>query len=321
MRPSDSLYQQYLNGVFNFIARNDSLDLVLVQEVDVNSRRSYNTSQLDLLKEALPGHAYTFAANYDADFVPVPLLNPMGRVYSGLMTFSKYAPRKAERISYPLNFKWPKKLFMPDRCFIIERFKTAGGKELVLINTHNSAYSDADELRAYEVWLVRSFMLDEFEKGNYVIAGGDWNQAPWEYNQMRYYGNYYRDPDIPVMEKKLWPDTWHWGYDPHTPTNRFVDEAYRPGLTPTTSIDFFIASPNVEILQTSVIPTGFAYSDHQPVYMKVRLLSEMEACTGPCGDRIHFLEDSLQKMAERNSRRSTTPVQPVVKPDRFYQRK
>ncbi len=321
MRPPDSLYQKYLNGVFNFLARNDSMDMVLVQEVDVNSRRSFNTSQIDLLKEALPGHTYTFAANYDADFVPSPLLNPMGRVYSGLMSFSKFAPVTAERYSYPLNFRWPMKLFMLDRCFIMERFKTADGKELILINTHNSAYADGEQLRVYEVWLVRSFMLAEYEKGNYVIAGGDWNQVPWDYTHFQYYGNYFRYPDCPVMEKSLWPDDWHWGVDAHAPTNRFVDEAYRPGLTPTTSIDYFITSPNVEILQASVIPTGFEFSDHQPVYLKIRLLNELQSCTGPCGERIRVLEDSLKSTAGKRRSTGTQMAKPEVKPDRFYQRK
>jgi len=322
MRADEAQYQIYLNGVFNFLAKNDSLDMVLLQEIDVNARRSYYTNQVDAMREALPSHAYVFAKNYDVDFVPMPMTNPMAKVESGLMTFSKYAPATAERYAYPLNYSWPMKLFMLDRGFIMERFKVVNGKELIIVNLHNSAYADADQLRLYELWMLRSFLLSEYEKGNYVIAGGDWNQAPEGYDSLRFYGDYYRYPDCPSMEKGFWPESWHQGFDPHYPTNRNVNEAYRPGLTPTTILDFFITSPNVAITQASVMQTGFAFSDHQPVYMKIRLLEDpLLTCPEPCAELIQMLQDSLQVLTTKASKGEAGQAKPAVKPDRFFQRK
>ncbi len=322
MRPDPTLYNQYLNGVFNFLAKNDSLDFVMLQEVDQNAHRSYNTNQTDALKEALPSHTYAYASNYDVAFVPMPITNPMARVQSGLMTFSKFSPVSAERYSYPANYTWPMKLFMLDRCFIIERFRVVNGRELIIVNTHNSAYADADQMRLYELWMLRGFLLNEYEKGNYVIAGGDWNQCPYDHDSLNFYGNYFRQPKVSTIAADFWPQGWTWAYDKHSPTNRNVDEPYRPGLTPTSILDFFIVSPNIKVLETKAIPTNFEFSDHLPVYMRIQLQEDpLEICPDPCADIIRSLQDSLRKIQDKQSSKGAGSSIPQSTPDRFFQRK
>jgi endonuclease/exonuclease/phosphatase family metal-dependent hydrolase len=46
---------------------------------------------------------------------------------------------------------------------------------------------------------------------------------------------------------------------------------YQKGKTKTTIIDFYVVSPNVEVKAVHTIATGFKFSDHQPVIMKVTL--------------------------------------------------
>ena len=43
------------------------------------------------------------------------------------------------------------------------------------------------------------------------------------------------------------------------------------GKTFTTLIDFYLVSPNVEILEVKTIDLDFKYSDHQPISLKVKL--------------------------------------------------
>lgn len=47
-----------------------------------------------------------------------------------------------------------------------------------MINTHNSVFDEEGELRKKELVKLNDFMMKEYRKGNYVIAGGDWNQNP-----------------------------------------------------------------------------------------------------------------------------------------------
>lgn len=62
-------------------------------------------------------------------------------------------------------------------------------------------------------------------------------------------------------------------YDKDVPTNHRLTEPYHPAETLTTLIDLFIISPNVKILHVENIHLDFKYSDHNPVKLKVRLLS------------------------------------------------
>ena len=71
---------------------------------------------------------------------------------------------------------------MLDRCFVVSRFNLSNGKDLVLMNTHNSAYDAGGKLRDAEMPIIRDLMIEEYEKGNYVVAGGDWNQNPPGYD-------------------------------------------------------------------------------------------------------------------------------------------
>ena len=39
-------------------------------------------------------------------------------------------------------------------------------------------------------------------------------------------------------------------------------------------VDGFLVSPNVEVTDSEVVSTGFAYSDHNPICMSVTLLAQ-----------------------------------------------
>jgi endonuclease/exonuclease/phosphatase family metal-dependent hydrolase len=67
------------------------------------------------------------------------------------------------------------------------------------------------------------------------------------------------------------PDGWSWAMDKTKATNRNVNEAFVKGKTLTTIIDFFIVSPNVEIISVKTNPNEFVNSDHQPVALKIKL--------------------------------------------------
>jgi endonuclease/exonuclease/phosphatase family metal-dependent hydrolase len=320
--PTEESFQASLNGVYNFLADHDSLDFILVQEVDISASRSYNTDQSALLKEALPTHTAALALNYNVDFVPLPVTRPMQDVTSGMMSFSRFPPVSAERYAFPVGYPWPTGVFMLDRCFLLERFKLAGGREIVLINTHNSPYGDAAEMRDYELWMLRGFMLAEYEKGNYVIAGGDWNICPPGYDTLKYYSGYNHLQDAGMIAAEMFPSSWNWAYDPKVPSNRNVNEPYRPGVTPTSTIDFFVTSPNLKVREVHVIPTGFEFSDHQPVYLKVSLIENpMELCPEACSETIQLLLDSLMVLNNKPQGGHSGVVQEDTPPDRFYQRK
>lgn len=271
IRPSKEKYKSYREGVIYQLTTLDRPDFLLLQEVDTSSKRTYRDNQAKRIEASFSKYSAAFALNYKVNFVPVPLFRPVGKVTSGQLTLSKWSPAESERYSYNSSYGWPKKLFMPDRCFILSRFNVTNGRQLVLINLHNSAFSNGSDMLAIELASLKKVMENEFSKGNYVIAGGDWNQNPINYHSAAIdtgYKGYTIHPGIP---QEFIPQNWQWAFDPSQPTNRKVDKPYEKTVTPVTTIDFFVVSPNVELRAAETIETGFSYSDHQPVGIAVKL--------------------------------------------------
>ena len=243
------------NGVMNTLKYYDEADIVLLQEVDTLSKRSWELNEYKDIARILSEHNGTFALNYNVNFVPIPLLEPMGKVMGGLATYNRFTVTSASRHQFPSSYAWPNSIYFLDRCFMVQRMPY-NDVELVIINTHNSAYDDGSMKKA-EMDFMRGFLVAESEKSNYVIVGGDWNQhAPGA-----------GDRQVP----NDYIDDWNWFYDTSFPTNRNLEKAYVAGETKTQVIDFFLCSPNVELQEINVINLDFKYSDHQPVLLTVKL--------------------------------------------------
>ncbi|MCY7330880.1 MAG: endonuclease/exonuclease/phosphatase family protein [Saprospiraceae bacterium] len=267
------LVQKNLEGAVTFL-KNNRADFFLLQEVDVASKRSYDLPQYQRYQEALPNFAATMAINYHCDRVPIPLLepwHPYGHVLSGLATLSRFQPTEATRHQLPGHYPMPDRMFQLDRCAALHRFPTSRGKDLVVINLHNAAYDPGDKIKAIQLPYLRDLALREYQKGNYVILGGDWNQCPPNFRFDTFMPGQtqgYVQGNIPF---DFFPDTWQYAYDPTVPTNRKASDPYVKGETFETLIDFFLISPNLTVRSIRGIPQDFQFSDHQPVWVEIQL--------------------------------------------------
>jgi endonuclease/exonuclease/phosphatase family metal-dependent hydrolase len=262
-------------GISDFLLRNDTIDFIFIQEIDKDSKRSYHTDEYETISKKLDGYNPFFAMNYDVFFVPAPPTKPMGKVESGIATFSKFTPLSSERFSFPGDFGFPTQLFYLDRCFMVNRYKLSGDRELVCINTHNEAFDAGGTIRKAQMEMLRKFVLNEYNSGNYVIAGGDWNQFPPEYKPAfsgnRVFTGQMGNFNLVGIESDYIDAGWKWIYDPSTPSFRTVMAAYDPATTPTSVCDFFLISPNIESAYVKCQDLGFAFSDHNPVIIQVKL--------------------------------------------------
>lgn len=250
-----------------------SPDLVILQEVDINSARSYGTDERAVLREALPGAlCEAFAYNFNALYVPYPV-PPIGHVESGLYTLSSAEARTSERISLPVPFSWPVRLVNLKRCLLVSRFPVKGtDRELVLINLHLEAYDSGEGKEAQMRQLV-SFMQEEYARGNYVIAGGDFNQRFTNIDQSAYpvYDNMWQPGEISA---DAFGSDFSLLMDNTTPTCRSLDRPLA-GADPDSFqfylIDGFIVSANITPDAVETLDFGFVCSDHNPVRMAFTL--------------------------------------------------
>lgn len=262
-----------LLGIYRtlYTSEEHQADIYMLQEVDVDSTRTYGVNESEYLSMFFTAHAL----NYSCPYVPYPL-PPIGRVNSGIQTSTMFQVDSAERISLPCPFSWPVSAANLKRCMLVERIPVASSdKELVVINLHLEAYDDGEGKAAQTKQLV-DFMQAEYEKGNYVIAGGDFNQVfP---GALDAYPNEHTELWEPgVIEDDMLPEGWTLAYDLDTPSCRLLNQPYDPDDTENTQyyvIDGFIISPNIELVSVETQDEGFVYSDHNPVMLEVTLTAD-----------------------------------------------
>ncbi len=244
-------------------------DAYFLQEVDRNSKRSFGMDQAAFYEQAL-GLEGVFAYNYHCKFVPFPW-PPIGRVESGLLTLTSAPCAQASRIQLPNPFSWPVRLANLKRCLLVTRIPVAhSSRELVLINLHLEAYDDG-EGKLLQTQMLCELLEQEYAAGNYVIAGGDFNQT--------FPGSLER---YPILNQAHWvpgalsqadlPAGFSFGVDHSAPTCRLLNAPYDPAASQVYVIDGYILSPNLRLEQVTTIETGFAHSDHQPILLQATLL-------------------------------------------------
>ena len=244
-------------------------DFLMLQEVDTDSRRSFGTNQWLKYEHELEDYESRFVMNHSCDYVPHPLRDPVGKIRSGLATYSSYDIVSATRYSLPVPSEWPERVVSRKGCFLVTRIPIEDSEQqLVLINVHMEDYED-EELSEEQIVQLRSFMKEEYAKGNFVIAGGDFNQT------------FPNSDAYPVQDPELWTPKklsrptggFRYFCDDSTPTCRLPS---RPNESDGEEaqyyvIDGFLVSPNVTVDEVKTLSYGFLYSDHNPVRLEFTL--------------------------------------------------
>lgn len=124
---------------------------------------------------ALSWENSVFCQNYDSPYLMYPLTKPHGASRSGLLTFAPAKITSARRVELPVESGFMKLLDL-DRCYSVSRIPVDGGRELVLYNLHLSAYTSNGTIATEQLSLLLRDMQREYEKGNWCVAGGDFNK-------------------------------------------------------------------------------------------------------------------------------------------------
>lgn len=273
---SQEQIQRNLDGISQIIEEANA-DVVFLQEVDVDSNRSKHINEAEVYYELVSDASHAYATNFRCDFIPYPL-PPIGKVEGGIVTLNRFNATEAERIALPTTYTWPVRMCQLKRCLLLERVPIEGtDKELVLVNLHLEAYDDG-EAKIAQTQLLANVLKSEYEKGNYCIAGGDFNQSLPSVDTSLYpviNDDYFK---AGIVDGSLFPEGWSFPADDSVPTARLLNQPYDPA-DPNTQyymLDGFITSPNVRVESVKTLDEGFAYSDHNPMLLNVTLLGVAE---------------------------------------------
>lgn len=261
MRTTAERTGENLAGIVAFLEQHTDADIILLQEVDMDSHRSYNVDQYEAIRSALPEYPFAyFAPNYRSAFVPIPLRSPMGGVRSGLALFSKTEPVEVIRYQYPGAFAFPVRLFNLKRALLSLSFRMEGVAEpLYINNTHNSAYDDGG-MRRGELRFLDSLLSGK----PYTVTMGDWNSNPPGYHPSaaEQTDPYFRPL---ILQKEDFSAGLHFAADTLHYSTRYGYEPFRAGHTTQTLLDFALLSPRIRTLSVEVVDLGYRNSDHNPV--------------------------------------------------------
>lgn len=260
--------EQNLAGIKETLQELNS-DFILLQEVDIAGDRSYHVDQAAYFTAELSEYSHVFGQNYDSAYLFYPLLDPIGKAKSGLLTLSRGEMLDSRRYSLPIETNF-NKFFDLDRAFTLTRIKV-GAKTLSLINVHLSAFTKDQTILDDQIKKLARYMEQEYQEGNGVIVGGDYNHDVLGNSSEVF------DTDDKV---RTWTHPFPTEFLPtgfslatdglkeaRIPSVRANGTGYEDGVTFVSLIDGFIVSDNLTVKSVQVSDLKFEHSDHNPVTM------------------------------------------------------
>ncbi|KRN55996.1 endonuclease/exonuclease/phosphatase family protein [Carnobacterium divergens] len=263
-----------VNGAAKTI-QNVNPDFALFQEVDVKATRSRGINEIKQLSQRFPTYSRSYATNYDSAYLMYPILDPIGKSKSGIVTMSDVQITESTRYSLPIETNF-NKFFDLDRAFTVSKIPVENGKNLMLYNVHLSAYMKDKKVQKEQIAKLFNHMEVEYKKGNYVICGGDFNHNLLDTSSKIFKNNQKEDYTwLQAFPKKDLPKNLSLvklsDVKTPVPSVRNLDKPYEKDKSFVAVIDGFIISNNVTNYRTNVIDAGFEHSDHNPVKMTFEL--------------------------------------------------
>lgn len=257
--PSSEAVAENLDAIVETLAETQA-DIFLLQEVSDKSPLSYWHPVRARIVESLPGRIAFFRSDISSWGLPWPL-----RIVHGTLTLSNAAPTSKQMVKLLAEPTFLGGIIKRNYGLLVTRFAIEGSRNhWVVVNLHLAAFDPEGATRHKQLEAVLDFAKTEYEKGNYVVLGGDWNLRllKKEFPHTTDLEQLFWLVDLP--EEKL-PPGWKTACDKTLPTVRTNYQPYVKGENYTAIIDGFIVSPNVTINSVATTDTGFEHTDHMPV--------------------------------------------------------
>lgn len=151
-------------------------DILLVQEVDVDSKRAAHIDQMQWLLDHTGLNFGAYASQWRADYVP---RKGLGKVDMGIGILSRYPIVDAQRLSLPAMGSQDRltRYFYLKRAVLTARVRLPKAGDLHVVNTHTEAFATGD-IKRRQIGLFQA-ELDRLDRAKATfVAGGDLNTLP-----------------------------------------------------------------------------------------------------------------------------------------------
>ncbi|MBP1047639.1 hydrolase [Enterococcus sp. BWM-S5] len=271
---SEEAVNENIDGVIQTLEELDA-DFAVLQEVDEKATRSFGVNEVKKISDSFTNYSAVAATNYDSAYLMYPVLDPIGKSKSSILTLSNTKLNNSVRYSLPIETTF-NKFFDLDRAFTVSELSVSNGKKMMLYNVHLSAYMKDEEVQKKQIMTLFDHMKNEYDKGNYIVCGGDFNHDLLPSSSETFGNDTSKDYSwlqaFPAEELPEGLKVTTFSDDGEAvPSSRNLDTPYEKGKSFVALIDGFIVSDNVEVKETKVLDEAFQYSDHNPVEMSFSL--------------------------------------------------
>jgi endonuclease/exonuclease/phosphatase family metal-dependent hydrolase len=151
-------------------------DIVLLQEVDIQSTRSAYVDELRWLLDHTYLNYAAYGSQWEVKYIPS---DGLGRINETNVILSRWPLNEAKRIQLALRTDQiaPEK-YLYERCCMVEtKVIIPGFDDLYMVNIHASAFAQ-DDTRKKHLAAFKAELDDISAKGFIFVAGGDLNSIP-----------------------------------------------------------------------------------------------------------------------------------------------
>jgi len=269
-KSSDDL-QNNLIQIAEHIKQVDA-DVVLLQEIDFDSDRTYNLDQAEFIAKNAGYKYYIRGISWSANYLPFPYWPPSehwGQMLSGGAILSKLPVQSADITLLPK----PDAQSFFYRQFYLFRYLMRcelswQGQNLMILNTHLEAFDQKN--REMQMKLVSQTISEDSTA--IQIFGGDFNSVPREAKLKHGY------PDEPETDHRndktleiLLATTELKEAAAAVAEVSIKDRLTFPASAPNRQLDHLFVSPQFEVLNFQVSLKTTLASDHLPIFGRFKL--------------------------------------------------
>ena len=179
---SEDLFTENMISLQSFLKEREA-DIVLFQEIDFDSKRSFQVNQFEEIARGIGFSQGAYAVNWDKKYVPFPywpVSTHFGEILSGQAVITNSHLLSNERLVLPRSIEnsFLYNAFYLDRLAQIVWLKFENDS-LLLINVHFEAWDVATREKQAKIVID---LFDRYADNYPVILAGDFNSIP-PYNQ------------------------------------------------------------------------------------------------------------------------------------------
>lgn len=257
----------------SLVIKESGADIVLIQEADFRSKRSYYQNQLKIISELAHFPYAARAVSWRANYVPFPywpLNRHFEKVVSGGMILSKFpiTKNKIQLLEKPKKNPWWYNFFYLFRFSQVVHLKI-NDRTFKIVNSHLEAWDQNNRIEQAKL------LYERFNEWNDILVfGGDFNTVPTNSEKKDHFNGYPDDHYVDDITLSIF-NKFKFLKETVTDAEFKQDEKKYftfPSNHPDRKLDYLFVKNDCGVLEFKILKSeAGVLSDHFPIMTKITI--------------------------------------------------